>query len=177
MNWDVIGGGARSFIDIFFMCSLPYVVPWLIMWLLRTNESTILLWRRIYLRALEPLHGRFLFIHAQTILRQVKHGRVFLVSCKKWLVQCTLQYNMYTKQVTFSKVPARRAMFTWSPCMVLTMIGQRKRTAAARTARTAVPLGSGEYFESEITLKIKRYTMKKEIDWIYWKQISSSEKG
>ena len=40
----------------------------LIMWLLRTNESKILPWRRKYFRALEPPHGRFLFIHAQTIL-------------------------------------------------------------------------------------------------------------
>ena len=37
--------------------------------LLRTSESTILLWRRIHIRALEPIHG-FLFVHALTILKQ-----------------------------------------------------------------------------------------------------------
>ena len=42
----------------------------LIMWLLRTNKSTTLLWRRIHFRALEPLHGIFLFIQAEKILRQ-----------------------------------------------------------------------------------------------------------
>ena len=31
----------------------------LIMWLLRTNKSTILLFRRKYIRALKPLHRRF----------------------------------------------------------------------------------------------------------------------
>ena len=35
-----------------------------------TNENKVLLWRRIHNRALEPLHCRFLFIYAQTILKQ-----------------------------------------------------------------------------------------------------------
>ena len=42
----------------------------LIMWLLKTNENTILLSRSIYILALEQLNGRFLYIIAQTIIMQ-----------------------------------------------------------------------------------------------------------
>ena len=34
------------------------------------NENLVFLLRTVYFRALEPLHGRFLFIHAQVFLSE-----------------------------------------------------------------------------------------------------------
>ena len=41
----------------------------------------------------------------------VNHGRVFLVPCKKWLVQCT--WVAYTGKVTAYKVPENTDLFIW----------------------------------------------------------------
>ena len=50
----------------------------LLMWLLKKNQSTIMLWRKKYLGALEPLHGRFLFVRSQSILRQADFLKLLL---------------------------------------------------------------------------------------------------
>ena len=45
----------------------------------------------------------------------VKHGRVFLVLCNKWLVQCTLEQWCCTGQVTFYEVPRKKWPFLPGP--------------------------------------------------------------
>ena len=48
---------------------------------------------------------------------KLKHGGVFLVAFKKWLVQCApVQYRTL---VTFYKVPENTDMFNWSTCIYL----------------------------------------------------------
>ena len=47
--------------------------------------------------------------------RPVKHGRVFLVPCKKWLV-----YTLYTRTLDkscFSRYQKHTVMFNWAPCI------------------------------------------------------------
>ena len=50
-----------------------------------------------------------------------KHGRAFMVPCKKWFVQCRLPYTstMDNGHVTFYKVPENTAMHNWSPWLRL----------------------------------------------------------
>ena len=46
----------------------------------------------------------------------VKQGRVFLVPCKKGLVQCTLLYKCTLDKSLFTRYQKHMAMFNWSPC-------------------------------------------------------------
>ena len=65
MNKSLTWSGSRA--QKYIVRHSNTVVPLveLIMWRLKTNVSILLLTRTVYLWALEPLHGRFLFIHTQ----------------------------------------------------------------------------------------------------------------
>ena len=75
MNKNLPWSGCRAQKHIVCHSNTVFSLVRLIMWLLTTNENTILLWRRIYILALEPIHGRFLFIHVQKIARQTEFWR------------------------------------------------------------------------------------------------------
>ena len=65
----------------------------------------------------------------------ILHGRVFLVPCKRWLVQCTRVYCTvaYTRQLTFYKVPEKnRTIFIWSGCIWQSWLVVRCEIGSAR---------------------------------------------
>ena len=48
-----------------------------------------------------------------------KHSRVFLVPCKKWLIQCTIQYTCTSLALSLlTRYQKHTAMNSWSHCIV-----------------------------------------------------------
>ena len=59
---------------------------------------------------------KILFKYYSTTEWPVKHGRVFLVHWKKWLVQCTrLQWHTLDK-TRYTRYQKNTAMYNWPPC-------------------------------------------------------------
>ena len=73
--------------NIFYVIAILYIVFSFVLsrhMICLTNENAVFLFRRIYFCALEPFHGRFLFVHAQTVVRQADFLTPELLLDKLW---------------------------------------------------------------------------------------------
>ena len=89
----------------------------------------------------------------------------FLIPCKKWFVQCTLQYMRTLNKSLFTRSQKHTAMYNWLPCTRMEMMSRRGSMIGKLVLIFAVVyVIYSMQFTQVIILKIRNW--KKSLFWV-----------